>query len=68
MVTLRFRDEGSAYERAKIVADAMGLSMESYLLACVAEGHKTLRARHRPSNEDFETPTFERWGIVLDGR
>ncbi|OJX68433.1 hypothetical protein [Magnetospirillum sp. 64-120] len=64
-IDLSFREEGPAYERAKAVADAMGLSMQDYLLACIAEGHKLLRAQYRPSNADFDIPTFERWGIPL---
>lgn len=68
-VVLRFRDAGPAYERAKAVADAMGLSIEDYLLRCVAEGHKLLRGRHLPDPDlELETPTFERWGVPLNGR
>lgn len=64
-VVLSFREDGPAYDRAKAVADAMGLSMQDYLLACIAEGHRVLRARHRPSDADLDVPTFERWGISL---
>lgn len=42
---LRFRQEGDAYERAKAVADALGMDMRSYLLLCVKEGHALLRRR-----------------------
>lgn len=64
-IVLSFREEGAAYERAKAVGDVMGLSMQDYLLACIAEGHKLLREQHRPSNADLDIPTFERWGIPL---
>lgn len=66
-IVLSFREEGAAYERAKAVADALGLPMQEYLLACIAEGHKALRVRHRPSDADLDVPTFERWGIPLRG-
>ncbi|MCF8506994.1 MAG: hypothetical protein K9G59_18955 [Caulobacter sp.] len=65
-IDLNFRNEGPAYERAKAVADAMGLSVPDYLLACIAEGHKVLRSRHRPSQGDIELPTFMRWSRTLD--
>lgn len=65
-IVLSFREEGTAYDRAKAVADALGLSMEDYLLACIAEGHKALRARYRPSDTDLDIPTFERWGVPLE--
>lgn len=64
-IVLSFREEGPAYERAKAVADAMGLSMQDYLLACIAEGHKVLRVQYKPSEADLDIPTFERWGISL---
>ena len=65
-IVLSFREEGPAYDRAKTVADAMGLSMQDYLMACIAEGHKALRSRHRPSDTDLDEPTFVRWGIALE--
>lgn len=61
-VTLRFREEGAAFERAKLVADALGLSMDAYLLACVAEGHKVLRARCLAARPELEEPAFIRRG------
>lgn len=61
-VTLRFREEGAAFERAKRVADALGLSMEEYLFACVAEGHKVLRARCVAARSELEEPAFIRRG------
>jgi hypothetical protein len=64
-IILSFREDGAAYDRAKVVADALGLPMQDYLLACIAEGHKVLRARHRPSDTDLDVPTFQRWGIPL---
>lgn len=63
---LRFRDEGPAYERAKAVADAMGLSMEDYLLTCIAEGNKLLRARHLPLDAELDEPAFIRRGLSLE--
>ncbi|CAO3405487.1 hypothetical protein [Azospirillum palustre] len=59
-VTLRFREEGPAFERAKAVADELGLSIEDYLLACVAEGHKVLRTRAPSTWLDREEPAFVR--------
>ncbi|SMF55328.1 hypothetical protein SAMN02982917_3063 [Azospirillum oryzae] len=61
-VTLRFREDGAAFERAKCVADALGLSMEEYLFACVAEGHKVLRARCAAARPELEEPAFIRRG------
>lgn len=63
---LRFRDEGPAYERAKAVADAMDLSIEDYLLACIAEGNRVLRARHMPLDPDLDEPAFIRRGLSLE--
>lgn len=62
-VVLSFREDGPNYERAKAVADAMGLSVQDYLLACIAEGHKILKARN--GEVDLDEPTFIRWGIPL---
>jgi antitoxin component of RelBE/YafQ-DinJ toxin-antitoxin module len=64
-VVLSFREEGPAYERAKAVADAMGVTVSDYLLACIAEGNKVLRLRHQPSEANYEEPTFMRWGVLL---
>jgi len=64
-VTLRFREEGLAFERAKAVADELGLSIEDYLLTCVAEGHKVLRTRCPSMWLDRETPAFVRRGLPL---
>lgn len=61
-VVLSFREEGPNYERAKAVADAMGLSIQDYLLACIAEGHKALKAKHGVPDVDLDEPTFIRWG------
>lgn len=66
-IVLSFREGGPSYERAKAVADSMGLSMQDYLLACIAAGHKTLRVQHQPNGTDLEEPTFLRWGIPLQG-
>ncbi|CAO3460854.1 hypothetical protein [Azospirillum argentinense] len=63
---LRFRDEGPAYERAKAVADAMGLPMEDYLLTCIAEGNKMLRTRHLPVDAELDEPAFIRRGLSLE--
>lgn len=65
-IVLSFREEGASYDRAKAVADALGIPIHDYLLSCIAEGHKVLRARHRPSEADLDTPTFERWGVPLE--
>ncbi|CAO3439278.1 hypothetical protein [Azospirillum doebereinerae] len=62
-VTLRFREEGPAFERAKAVADELGLSIEDYLLICVAEGHKILRTRCPSTWLDRESPAFIRRGL-----
>lgn len=63
---LRFRSEGPVYERAKAVADAMGLSMEDYLLACTAEGNKMLRTRHLPLDAELDEPAFIRRCLSLE--
>ena len=63
-ISLTFRADGPAYERAKAVADAMGLPINRYLLECIKEGHRALQARHAPAT-DFDEPTFLRWGIDL---
>ena len=65
-IVLSFREDGDAHDRAKEVADAMGLPMQQYLLACIAEGHKVLKLRQCPSDESLDIPTFIRWGIPLD--
>jgi hypothetical protein len=65
-IVLSFREEGPAYDRAKAVADAMGLTVQEYLLSCIAEGHKLLRSRHQPTAADLEEPTFQRWGVLLE--
>lgn len=61
---LRFRAEGDAYNRAKAVADALGLSMEEYLFQCVREGHRVLQSRQIASGtlvDERETiPAFVR--------
>lgn len=67
-IVLSFREEGPAYDRAKAVADAMGLSVQDYLLGCIAEGHKLLRSRHQPTAADLEEPTFQRWGVLLEAQ
>ncbi|CAO3435328.1 hypothetical protein [Azospirillum doebereinerae] len=64
-VTLRFREDGPAFERAKAVADELGLSIENYLLTCVAEGHKVLRTRCPSTWLDRERPAFIRRGLPL---
>lgn len=61
-VMLSFREEGPQYEGAKAVAHTMGLSVQDYLLACIAEGHKVLKARHGMPEADLNEPTFIRWG------
>ena len=65
-IVLRFRDQGPAYERAKAVADAIGLSVDAYLLACIREGNRVLRERYLGSDPDLEEPAFERRGVVLE--
>ncbi len=67
-LTLKFRTEGPAYERAKAVADAMGLDLDAYLLACVAEGHRVLRTRHLPDVEadQYDEPAYLRRGLSLE--
>ncbi|MBP2316813.1 hypothetical protein [Azospirillum soli] len=42
---LRFRDHGEAYERAKAVADHLGVDVRTYLLLCIKEGHALLKRR-----------------------
>ncbi|MGF7178445.1 hypothetical protein [Azospirillum doebereinerae] len=64
-VTLLFREDGPAFERAKAVADELGLSIEDYLLTCVAEGHKVLRTRCPSTWLDQERPAFIRRGLPL---
>ena len=67
---LRFRAAGPAYERAKAVANAMGLTVDAYLLECIREGNRVLRGRYLP-DPDLDEPAFERRGVVLeipDGR
>lgn len=63
---LRFRDGGSAFERAKAVADAIGLSIADYLLACITEGHKVLKVRYLPLDPELEEPAFIRRGLSLE--
>lgn len=59
MIELRFLEQGEAYERAKVVADRLGISVRDYLLQCIAEGHLVLAAR--TLNEvDLDRPAFER--------
>lgn len=67
-IVLSFKDNGPAFDRANTVAQSMGLSMEEYLLACIAEGHKLLRNRHHPNDSDLEEPTFQRWGLPIHDR
>lgn len=40
------------------------LSLQEYLLACIAEGHKVLKARawHGDPKVDIDEPSFIRWG------
>ena len=59
-IILSFREEGEGYDEAKKVADAMGISVEAYLMACIAEGHLELRSRHRPTKADLEVPAYMR--------
>ena len=66
-IVIKFRQEGASFERAKAVADAMGLPISGYLLACIEEGHKILQARHLPTAEELEEPTYLRWGIPIRG-
>lgn len=64
VVVLRFRDDGPAYERAKAVADALGLSIQDYLLSCISEGHRMLRAQSQVI--DREEPAYIRRGLAVD--
>lgn len=59
---LRFRAEGDAYERAKAVADGLGLDMKTYLLLCIREGHLVLKAQaaRQGAEADLETPAITR--------
>jgi hypothetical protein len=59
VIELRFQEQGEAYERAKAVADLMGISVRDYLLKCIAEGHLVLAAR-TAHEADLDTPAFER--------
>ncbi len=59
MIELKFLETGEAYERAKAVADRLGISVRDYLLKCIAEGHLVLAAR-TAHEIDLETPAFER--------
>ena len=43
----------------------MGLSIERYLLACVAEGHSVLRERHMPPVATLGVPAYLRRGVPL---
>jgi hypothetical protein len=61
-IELRFRTSGEPHERAKAVADAMGLTVEAYLYQCIAEGHKVLRSRYHPEAQDLEMPSYIRRG------
>jgi len=58
-IELKFLEAGAAYERAKAVADRMGLSMRDYLLRCIAEGHFILSIR-ATQDDELEFPAFER--------
>lgn len=42
---LRFRGHGDAYERARAVADHLGVDVRTYLLLCIKEGHALLKRR-----------------------
>jgi len=59
MIELRFQETGEAYERAKVVADRLGISVRDYLLLCIAEGHVVLAAR-AAHETDLDRPAFER--------
>ncbi len=58
-IELKFLESGAAYERAKAVADRMGLSVRDYLLRCIAEGHFILSVR-ATQDDELEFPAFER--------
>lgn len=58
-IELRFIESGEAYERAKTVADRLGLSVRDYLLRCIAEGHLVLAVR-AVNETDLDRPAFER--------
>ncbi len=64
-IVLTFSKDGDGYMAAKAVADAMNMSIEAYLMACIEEGHHVMRARYNPSNADLETPTFMQRGVEL---
>ena len=59
-INLSFREEGEGYHEAKRVADAMGMTVEAYLMACIEEGHQVLRARYHPTKADLEIPAYMR--------
>lgn len=58
-LALKFLKSGPAYQRAKAVADRMGLSVRDYLLSCIAEGHFILSVRAVDPDE-LNRPAFER--------
>lgn len=58
-IELRFVESGEAFERAKAVADRLGISVRDYLLRCIAEGHLALAARSM-DDTDLDRPAFER--------
>lgn len=62
-IELRFAGSGAAYQRAKAVADRLGISVRDYLLRCIAEGHFVLSVRVT-REDDLDTPAFERRGSI----
>jgi hypothetical protein len=70
-IVLRFCCEGAAFDRAKTVADKLGLDMEAYLLRCLKEGHELLKSRQIAAAalaDEFDVPSFLRqsgaWPLV----
>jgi hypothetical protein len=58
-IELKFLETGAAYQRAKVVADRLGLSVRDYLVHCIAEGHFVLSVRTTQIDE-LDRPSFER--------
>ena len=68
---LRFRDHGDAYERAKAVADHLGVDVRTYLLLCIKEGHALLKRRaglDEAGNAALDIPAILRRPAPTDPR
>ena len=60
MIELRFSEKGKNYERAKAIADKLGLSVRDYLLLCIVEGQRVLEQRATLDVNDLEVPAYLR--------